>query len=433
MRRGPTPKPIQLTSQQRAELELFKNTEKPRIARRAETVLLCMQPISAKTIAHRLGCFQQDVSKWRKRYLEFGIAGLRDEKRQGRPKKSFRISKSEREILERYIRRGTISQNLANRARICLLCSDDIPNAEIAQRVGVNAKTVGKWRKRFINNGVQALTDDYRPGTPRKVTDEIVEQVVVKTLETKPKGATHWSTRDMAANVGLSQKTVSRIWQTFGLKPHLSETYQLSTDPLFIEKVRDVVGLYISPPDNALVLCVDEKSQIQALNRTQPLLPLRSGQAERATPEYQRNGTTTLFAALDRVSGKVIGKCYPRHRAEEFRKFLNVIRKNVPADMDIHIICDNYSTHSAPTIKRWLARNPRFHIHFTPTHSSWLNQVETWFSILTEKQIKRGTHHSVTELQAAINEFLDVWNENPGIDHSDLRSWEGNPLRACGT
>ena len=374
---------------------------------------MCAEGYSVVEVARRTKSFARDVSTWRKRFLEKGINGLNDAKREGRPIKKFQISEQEQETLKRYVRRGTVSQNLSTRARICLLCAEGHTNSEVAQIVGVSGHTVGKWRKRFINSGVEGLTDDYRPGVPRKITDDLVEDVVVRTLESKPKGATHWSTRSMAENVGMGASTVSRIWRAFGLKPHLGETFQLSTDPLFIEKVRDVVGLYLCPPVNALVLCVDEKSQIQALNRTQPVLPLRPGQAERGTPEYQRNGTTTLFAALDKATGKVIGKCYPRHRAEEFRSFLNVIRKNVPPELDVHIIADNYATHSAPTVKRWLSRNPRFHIHFIPTHSSWLNQVETWFSILTTRQIKRSSHNSVKELNTAIDEFLVAWNENP--------------------
>lgn len=413
MRRGPQPKPIELTSNQRAEIQLLRSSGKTKVTKRAEMILLCTKKLSLKEIAERVGCTIRDVSKWRQRYLESGIEGLKDLERKGRPRARIQITEEQREIVERYVRRGTVSQNLSNRARICLLCSEGHSDTEVASLVSVNIQTVGKWRKRFITNGVEGLTDGYRPGIPRKITDDLVEKVVVRTLESKPKGATHWSTRSMAEKVDMSSSTVSRIWQAFGLKPHLSETFQLSTDPLFVEKVRDVVGLYLCPPDNAMVLCVDEKTSIQALDRTQPLLPLRPGHIERRTPEYQRNGTTTLFAALDKATGNVIGKCYQRHRATEFRGFLNVIRKNVPPELDIHIIADNYSTHSAPTVKRRPARNPRFHIHFIPTHSSWLNQVETWFSILTTKQIKRGSHNSVKELKAAIKEFLDAWNENP--------------------
>jgi putative transposase len=413
MHPGPQLPPLKLDKKQRAQLNLLKIDGPAKMKKRAEIIELCAEGHTVVEVARRMKSVARDVSKWRKRFLSHGLAGLLDTKREGRPTERIEISEQQQETLRRYVRRGTVSHNLSTRARICLLCAEGHSDTEVAQLVGVDCHTVGKWRKRFIKGGVEGLTDDYRPGVPRKITDDLVEDVVVRTLESKPKGATHWSTRSMADKVGMSASTVSRIWRAFGLKPHRSETFQLSTDPLFIEKVRDVVGLYLCPPVNALVLCVDEKSQIQALNRTQPVLPLRPGQAERGTPEYQRNGTTTLFAALDKATGKVIGKCYPRHRSEEFRSFLNVIRKNVPPELDVHIIADNYATHSAPTVKRWLSRNPRFHIHFIPTHSSWLNQVETWFSILTTKQIKRGSHNSVKELKADIEAFLDTWNEEP--------------------
>jgi transposase len=273
--------------------------------------------------------------------------------------------------------------------------------------------TVGYWRNRFIGGGVDALWDEPRPGAPRKIGDEQVEKAVQTVLETTPKGATHWSTRMMAQKLRLSQSTVSRIWRAFGLKPHRTETFQISRDPYFIEKVRDVVGLYMSPPVNALVLCVDEKSQIQALNRTQPILPMRPVQVERHTPEYQRNGTTSLFAALDVATGNVIGKCFRRHRTIEFEKFLDHVDSQVPPDLEVHLIMDNYGTHKAAPIKRWLLRRPRYHLHFTPTHSSWLNQIERWFALLSERQIKRSSHHSVKELETAISEFIQTHNADP--------------------
>jgi transposase len=273
--------------------------------------------------------------------------------------------------------------------------------------------TVSKWRRRFAEERLDGLLDEPRPGAPRKVSDDAVEAAVVRTLETTPKGATHWSTRRLAKTVGMSKSTVQRIWNAFGLKPHRTESFQLSKDPLLIEKVRDIVGLYMSPPENAAVFCFDEKSQIQALNRTQPLLPLRPGQAERHTPDYERHGTTTLFAALDTKTGKVIAECHARHRAVEFRKFLDRIDKSVPAGIEVHVILDNYATHKAPIIKSWLLKRPRYHLHFTPTHGSWLNLVERWFALLTERQIKRGAHTSVASLKAAIEEFLTAHNENP--------------------
>jgi transposase len=331
----------------------------------------------------------------------------------GRPKAELVLTDEERTVLERYVRRGTTAQRLAMRARIVLLCAAGLNNKCVARRLRTSAPTVGKWRGRFVEARLDGLLDEPRPGTPRKITDDQVEAVVVRTLETMPKGATHWSTRQMAKAVGLSHHSIHRIWQAFGLKPHLTETFQLSNDPLLVEKVRDIVGLYMSPPDHALVLCVDEKSQIQALDRTQPLLPLRPGQAERRTHDYERHGTTTLFAALNIQTGKVIGECRSRHRAVEFRKFLDLIDANTPGHLDVHLVMDNYSTHKAPIIKAWLAKRPRYHVHFTPTHGSWLNQVERWFGLLTQRQIKRSAHKSVAALIAAIEEFLAAHNDDP--------------------
>jgi transposase len=325
----------------------------------------------------------------------------------------LKLTDEERTVLERYVRRGTTAQRLATRARIVLLCADGLDNKKVARRLRTSSNTVGKWRARFVDARLDGLLDEPRPGAPRKITDDQVEAIVVKTLESTPKGATHWSTRRMAKAVGLGRDSISRIWSAFGLKPHRTETFHLSKDPLLVEKVRDIVGLYMSPPTNAVVLCTDEKSQIQALNRTQPVLPLRPGQAERRTPDYERHGTTTLFAALDVATGNVIGKCYPRHRAIEFRKFLEEVDAAVPPEMGVHMVIDNYATHKAPTIKAWLAKRPRYHLHFTPTHGSWLNQVERWFGLLTQRQIKRGAHLSVASLKAAIEEFLEAHNADP--------------------
>ena len=323
------------------------------------------------------------------------------------------LSDEERTVLERYVRRGTTAQRLSMRAKIVLACAEGLENQQVGRRLRVSAFTVGKWRRRFAIDRLDGLLDESRPGAPRKITDDDVEAAVVRTLETTPKGATHWSTRQLAKAVGMSKSTVQRVWSAFGLKPHRTESFQLSKDPLLIEKVRDIVGLYMSPPDNALVLCVDEKSQIQALNRTQPLLPMRPGQAERRTHDYERHGTTTLFAALDTQTGKVIGECRARHRAVEFRKFLDLIDQSVPAELDVHVVLDNYATHKAPIIKAWLAKRPRYHLHFTPTHGSWLNQVERWFGLLTQRQIKRGSHKSVSSLKTAIAEFLTAHNGEP--------------------
>ncbi len=333
--------------------------------------------------------------------------------RTGRPTTTITLTDEEREALRRYVRRGKTSQQLALRSRIVLECAKGNNNKEVAAKLAVNDKTVGKWRARFAAERLDGLVDAPRPGTPRQIGDDKVEEVIVTTLESMPKGASRWSTREMSKKVGISRDSVARIWRAFGLKPHRSETFQLSTDPHFIEKVRDVVGLYMDPPNNAVVLSVDEKSQIQALNRTQPLLPMRPGQLERRTPEYNRNGTSSLFAALDVATGVVIGKCFRRHRASEFLKFLKLIDRQVEPELDLHLVMDNYATHKTPSVMAWLSKHPRFHMHFIPTHSSWLNQVEGWFSILTEKQLKRGSHHSVQELEAAIYQFLDAHNENP--------------------
>jgi transposase len=331
----------------------------------------------------------------------------------GRPTVELLLTEDEREVLERYVRRGTTAQRLALRAQIVLLCARGLQNQKVAKRLRVSAHTVGKWRGRFAECRLEGLIDEPRPGAPRSISDDDVEAAVVRTLETTPKGATHWSTRDLAKAVGIGKSSVQRIWHAFGLKPHRTESFQLSKDPQLIEKVRDIVGLYMSPPDNAMVLCVDEKSQIQALNRTQPLLPLRPGQVERRTHDYERHGTTTLFAALDVLTGKVVGECYPRHRAVEFRKFLDEIDANVPAHLDVHLVLDNYATHKAPIIKSWLAKRPRYHLHFTPTKGSWINQVERWFGLLTQRAIKRGAHCSVASLKAAIEEFMAAHNDDP--------------------
>jgi transposase len=298
------------------------------------------------------------------------------------------------------------------RSRIVLLAAAGQSNTAIAQRLATRPHTVGKWRKRFLQAGLDGLLDEPRPGTPRKLSDQQVESVLARTLESRPEAATHWSTRDMAKACGLSQST-SRIWRAFSLAPHRSETFKLSRDPLFIEKVRDIVGLYLDPPDRALVLCVDEKSQIQALDRTAPLLPMRPGQLERRTHDYKRHGTTSLFAALDTHSGRIIGQTRQRHRSVEFRCFLDTIENNVPPELDVHLILDNYGTHKTQLIRNWMAKRPRFHLHFTPTSASWLNLVERWFAALTEKQLRRGVHRSTKELEDAIRNFIQHHNSDP--------------------
>ena len=310
-------------------------------------------------------------------------------------------------------RRRTSAQGLAQRAGIVLAAAEGSTNTEIAQRLGVSRPTVTKWRNRFVEHRLDGLVDEPRPGRPRTVSDDQVEEVVVKTLETTPKDATHWSTRSMAREVGLTQSAVLRIWKAFGLQPHRQDTWKLSKDPQFIDKVRDVVGLYLNPPERAVVLCVDEKSQIQALDRSAPILPMLPGTPERATHDYKRSGTSSLYAALNLTSGKVIGALHSRHRAIEFKKFLQTIDREVPADLDVHLVLDNSSTHKTPAIHTWLAAHPRFVLHFTPTSSSWLNLVERWFAELTQKKLRRGAHRSVRALNADIRAWIDTCNDQP--------------------
>jgi transposase len=331
----------------------------------------------------------------------------------GRPIPPLSLTDEERGMLEQWTRRPTTAQALALRARIILACGVGKTNTAVAQELRVTGATVGKWRRRFGEQRLAGLLDEPRPGAPRTVDDAAVERVVALTLESRPRDATHWSTRSMAAEVGLSKNTVQRIWHAFGLQPHRTESFKLSSDPLFIEKVRDIVGLYLSPPERALVLCVDEKSQIQALDRTRPLLPLRPGQVERRTHDYVRHGTTTLFAALDARTGEVIGQCQPRHRSREFRRFLDTIDAAVPAELAVHLVMDNYGTHKTALIQRWLAKRPRYQVHFTPSSASWLNLVERWFGLLTERQIRRGVHVSTKALEEAIYRYLEVTNEHP--------------------
>jgi transposase len=323
------------------------------------------------------------------------------------------LSDAERSELSALASRRKTAQALALRARIVLACAEGAQNKQVAADLGLDKATVGRWRRRFVERRIDGLHDEPRSGAPRTVDDARIEAVIVRTLESTPPDATHWSSRGMARASGLSVSTVQRIWRAFGLQPHRSETFKLSTDPLFVEKVRDVVGLYVAPPAHALVLCVDEKSQIQALDRSQPLLPMRPGQVERRTHDYIRHGTTSLFAALDIATGRVIGKCYPRHRATEFRRFLDEIEKTVPDDLDVHLVMDNYATHKTPLIRNWLAKRPRWQVHLTPTGSSWINQVERFFALLSERQIKRGVHRSVADLQAAITAYIDHHNAEP--------------------
>jgi transposase len=333
----------------------------------------------------------------------------------GRPKADLVLSDDEREALQRWARRPKTSQYLALRSRIILACGRGLSNTEVSEELAVSMPTVGKWRKRFLERRLDGLLDEPRPGAPRKITDADVERVVTQTLESKPANATHWSTRGMAKATGMSQSAISRIWRAFSLQPHRIETFKLSTDPQFIDKVRDIVGLYMSPPENAIVLCIDEKSQVQALDRTQPLLPLEPGRPERRTHDYARHGTTSLFAALNVATGEVIGHCHQRHRQQEFLKFLEQIDQAIPEEpgIEIHLVMDNYATHKAPRVRRWLIKRPRYHVHFTPTSASWLNQVERFFAEITEKRIRRGAFRSVPALKKAILDYLDHHNQNP--------------------
>jgi transposase len=325
---------------------------------------------------------------------------------------AIELSVAECRELQSLARAQKTGQAMARRARIVLAAAAGLENKAICVEVGADANTVGKWRRRFAERGLDGLLDEPRPGTPRKIGDDEISETIRLTLETTPTGATHWSLRSMAKAVGYAPSTIHRIWRAFGLQPHRTETFKLSNDPLFVEKVRDIVGIYMSPPERALVLCVDEKSQIQALDRSQPLLPMRPGQVERRTHDYTRHGTTSLFAALDIATGAVIGRCYPRHRSSEFRKFLDQIEASVPADLDVHLVMDNYATHKTKPICDWLAKRPRWHVHFTPTGASWINQVERFFALITDKQIRRGVHRSTEALENDIRAFIDAHNAN---------------------
>jgi putative transposase len=331
--------------------------------------------------------------------------------RTGRPKEPVTLSDQEYEQLTSILRSHSLPHGLVRRAQIVLMAAEGVPNNEIAENVGLSRQSVCKWRQRYLQEGISALHDELRAGRPRSVSDEKIAALIRKTLHSKPKDGTHWTIRSMAKETKLSRPTVHRVWNAFGLQPHRQRHFKLSTDPFFVEKVRDIVGLYLNPPDKAMVLCVDEKSQVQALDRTQPVLPMGVGYVEGVTHDYVRHGTTTLFAALDIATGKVLTSCKRRHRHQEYLQFLKQIDENVPENLEIHLVVDNYATHKHAKIKRWLAAHPRYQVHYTPTYASWLNQVEIWFKIITQKAIRRGTFRSVKDLVSKIDRFVKEYNK----------------------
>lgn len=419
MGRGRPRTELNLTPLERRELEMvvLAHGSESRRSRRAQMILLTADGMANNAVARQLGTGPKTIRLWRRRFADARMDGLLDRKRPGRPrgtrKRTPRLTEAEREKLRLMASRPKTDQRTALRAAIVLACADGTTDCDVAAQLGTTRTTVAKWRKRFISMRFEALADAPRTGRSRKITDRQVEDVVTRTLESKPDNATQWTTRSMAQATGLTQNAIWRIWNAFELQPHRQGTLKLSTDPFFVEKVRDVVGLYMDPPEHALVLCVDEKSQIQALDRTQPLFPMAPGFPEQRTHDYYRHGTTSLFAALDIATGEVIGQCYRRHRHQEFLRFLRKIDSETPEELEIHMVLDNYATHKTPQIKKWLVKHPRFHLHFVPTSASWLNQVERWFAKITTERIRRDTFRAVPHLEQAIHDYIASNNREP--------------------